>query len=377
MDNTTFFQCSGNSTDRNFPPAQSSANKLRLFRLFPRVHEYSVVVMLDVDVLLVENPLPFVGEVEPDVLYVGAEAGTHAVFNARHYTPKEQHRIKELGLQTFNAGSFIFRPSPTMQSLLEAAYTSFCTYPLVTLYEQGHLNTVFLTRGNLSYRLTHLVGLNAVRIPFPDLRHYAMLHAYGPYNVLERLFILRTHYRTLLTSPAPSSGYHPILSAILQTIHPQFKPMDAVPPAQAAYNQAVAAAGVRHVCEVGGAGLFTAAAALFHNPAAAVTLFRERWGRTDVKARSRLVLKFPDRGRLTPILGPIPKTLAHYAGVLHRGARRCDLVASWGRRADLQEEFMRWEAVAVHQAYIFLADLTPWEWQRWQERTAAGVLEEL
>lgn len=35
---------------------------------------------------------------------------------------KEQQRIKELGLQTFNAGSFIFRPSPTMQSLLEAAY---------------------------------------------------------------------------------------------------------------------------------------------------------------------------------------------------------------------------------------------------------------
>lgn len=45
-------------------------------------------VPLDVDVLLVENPLPFVGEVEPDVLYVGAEAGTHAVFNARHYTPR-------------------------------------------------------------------------------------------------------------------------------------------------------------------------------------------------------------------------------------------------------------------------------------------------
>lgn len=41
-----------------------------------------------------------------------------------------------------------------MAVLLWKAYLAFKQDPLVTLYEQGHLNTVFLLEGKLKYTLT-------------------------------------------------------------------------------------------------------------------------------------------------------------------------------------------------------------------------------
>eukprot|EP00668_Euglena_longa_P014582 GGOE01018572.1.p1 GENE.GGOE01018572.1~~GGOE01018572.1.p1 ORF type:complete len:515 (+),score=63.78 GGOE01018572.1:168-1547(+) len=367
MNNATFFKCSSNDTSWRYPPAQSSANKLRLFQLFSRTHRYDVVVMLDVDILVVQNPLPFVGVVKPNVLYVGAESGTHAVFNARQYSTLEQQRMRELGLRTFNAGLFIFRPSPVMQSLLEEAYKSFCLHPHASLYEQGHLNTVFLTQGKLSYRLTHLVGLNAVRIPFSNVRNYALLHAYGPWQLMERLFVLRTHRRMLLNSPAPTGVYHPILSAILNAMYPEFKASDPVPPARAAYNKAVTTPGIQRVCEIGAQGLYTAAAALFYNPDVSVVLFVERRSAKDAKAYKELVLRFPDRGRLVYVIDPI-----HLSLVRHARTQRCDLISSWARHGDLQEEF-RWWAAAT-PAFAFLAELSTSERQQWQALVDSQVI---
>eukprot|EP00667_Euglena_gracilis_P026919 EG_transcript_32811 len=67
-----------------------------------------------------------------------------------------------------------------MAVLLWRAYLAFKRDPLVTLYEQGHLNTVFLLEGKLKYTLTHLTLLDlqaAKSVPMPAA--FALIHFSG------------------------------------------------------------------------------------------------------------------------------------------------------------------------------------------------------
>lgn len=54
-----------------------------------------------------------------------------------------------------NGGQFLFRPSAHLQSLFWKAYLSYKRHPRASLYEQGHLNTVFLLQCQVRFTLTH------------------------------------------------------------------------------------------------------------------------------------------------------------------------------------------------------------------------------
>eukprot|EP00667_Euglena_gracilis_P017053 EG_transcript_17907 len=157
--------------------SQAAANKLRIFELLPSIYNYSVVVMLDVDIVVLREFLSALGRIRNKVLYVAAEGGHfQANWRGRDYTPAELSALRRKHLHPFNTGQFVFRPSAHIQSLFLEAYQSYLHNPLFSIYEQGHLNTAFLLKGTLNYGLTRLVRLEAHDYSVAELKRYALAH---------------------------------------------------------------------------------------------------------------------------------------------------------------------------------------------------------
>eukprot|EP00667_Euglena_gracilis_P022380 EG_transcript_24871 len=147
------------------PPSvssQASANKLRIFQLLPSAQSYDVIIMLDVDIVVQANFLQLIGPICHDTMYVVSHQTPPELirswkyFQSRNASPAEFAYMKVHNPFIFNAGQFVFRPSLLMEKLFLDAYKSYKWDPLVSLYEQGHMNTVFLVGCRVRYTLTHL-----------------------------------------------------------------------------------------------------------------------------------------------------------------------------------------------------------------------------
>eukprot|EP00667_Euglena_gracilis_P008442 EG_transcript_8549 len=315
--------------------SQSSANKLRIFQLLPAIDRYDAVLMLDVDILLQANVLALVGRICPDVLYVTAEhtdpnllpGKGHPFWQARNYTPAEVAFMRKKGLFVFNGGQFLFRPTPYMKDLFWESYRSYRANSGVSIYEQGHLNTVFLLHGQLQYALTHLVFLgvqllSGLRAPVDS----AILHFCGAgAPATEKLPVMQRHF------PAAFRPHSLVRDGILKRI---LNSLSAVSPGSddvidivAPYSQLVSDPNVTHMCEVGFPSGHTAAMALFANPSAGLTVFDTAGAASAPSTLGVLRSLFPDHDRLRYRAGPLADLLANHTALVAAGhSQRCGSV---------------------------------------------------
>eukprot|EP00667_Euglena_gracilis_P006565 EG_transcript_6623 len=185
LDDKTFFDMRSTwvGAQRPLLASQSSANKLRIFQLMPAARNYDIVIMLDTDIVVQANFLLLIGHICSDTLYTVAHRTlperkrTVVWFQSRNFNPAEISHMRAKGLHLFNAGQLVFRPSAHMEDLFHKAYHSYKLNPRASLYEQGHLNTVFLLEGNVQYTLTHLtlLGFAAAMAAAPPTA-YALIH---------------------------------------------------------------------------------------------------------------------------------------------------------------------------------------------------------
>jgi len=359
--------------------SQASANKLRLFHLIPQIHQYDVVAVIDADVVVMWDFMALLGPLEPDTLYVRREAPVPRwqwAVRPRTYTAAEQRFLDQKRLTTFNAGQFVFRPSKEMKRLINHAYHLYHDHWRDSLYEQGHLNAVFLLHGRLSYRLTHLVclfahGLNATESMDCAVLHYCAQRMASSHK-LERM---RVAWNTRLALP-PADPLRPaVLAALLRRLATPpiapADPIDALRPLRLTPRQPIPAA--IHMCAVGFSTGHPAAVVLFDSPRAAVSIFDPNPHSAESAAR-HLVLNstFPDPHAVEYIPGPLSGTLsAHLAAVANRTARGCDIVAV--EIPDLA--VAEWLTYAAHPGALVLLSRchVPPAAKLWRRLVAAGL----
>eukprot|EP00667_Euglena_gracilis_P009511 EG_transcript_9659 len=354
-------------------PSQASANKLRIFQLVPSAHQYDVIVMLDADIMVLANFLRLIGRICRDTLYAVSHRSfpvsrrTLVHFQSRDFTPAEMSHVKKKDLVLFNAGQFVFRPSAFMENLFWKAYQSYKQDPLATLYEQGHMNTVFLLECTVAFTLTHLTLLGSApamsaRVP----GEYALAHICDvAITTAQKIAIMR---RFIDTAFRPLAVVQPsILSRLWRCVDTSQEcgfwaprrtrgrakaavaarrrgdacasnasgtctvQVEDSPELTAAYSRLASQPGVTHMCEVGfhrDRG-HTAAIALFANPSAGLTLFND----VSMTAMKNLRAVFPSR--IVHLPGALDKSLRAYAAMVKAGRYPpCGSVLLPGSQAD-------------------------------------------
>eukprot|EP00667_Euglena_gracilis_P007320 EG_transcript_7388 len=368
-------------------PSQSSANKLRIFQLLPEAKKYDVIVMLDADIVVQANVLRLIGPICRDTLY----AVSHRVFprptrqwearfyQARKFTGSEISFLREKGLPFMNGGQFLFRPSAHLESLFWKAYLSYKRHPRASLYEQGHLNTVFLLQCQVRFTLTHLtlLGLTAAEMASPPAA-YALVHvcdfaapaarklevmrqylatAFRPTETVQR-GVLQRVWRCLDTSrdcgittdvtnttkasaivsqgskrpsrkpgtkpasrPTAPNGEHRDSQKGTKVERPSIRFMDSVE-LVATYSRLVSNPNVTHACQVGFPDGRAAAVALLANPAAGLTVLGGPHPEGDAMRELREL--FP--GRVINVVGNLETSLRTYLSLVQKGRPPCSAI---------------------------------------------------
>eukprot|EP00667_Euglena_gracilis_P007702 EG_transcript_7781 len=430
LDEATFFdmQNAAPGANRTSLGSQSSANKLRIFQVFPAALQYDLIVMLDVDIVVQANFLLLMGSICRDTLY----AVSHQVipemkrsvryYQSRDFTAEEIAFVRARDLYLINAGQFALRPSARMAALFWRAYLSYKQQPLESLFEQGHLNTVLLLEGQVKYTLTHLTLLgygNAKSTPIPAA--YALIHAcLAGLPSAKKVAALRRHLpgafraqsvvqqhilrRVLASLDAPPKrrgrgrvkGHS--AEPVKATADPGDVRLDVVglgnesqsqappkssprsvdtkgfPELVAAYVQLVSNHTVSHMCEIGEPGP-TAAAALCANPAAGLTLFAPKGAAPYPLGVLRS--SFPSRVLHRP--GMPEDTLRAYATqVAESRLPRCSTVLLFLAGSGDLKILRAVRAIVAPESLLFLAAdaPTPDVGSGWQAATASGTLNE-
>eukprot|EP00667_Euglena_gracilis_P006546 EG_transcript_6600 len=416
-------------------PSQSSANKLRIFQLLPGAHQYDMVVMLDVDVVVQADFLRLIGPICRDTLYAVSHRylperrRTVKALQSRNFNPTEMAYLNAKDLPLINAGQFLFRPSAQMERLFWKAYAAYKRDPLATLYEQGHVNTVFLLEGKVKLSLTHLtlLGLSPAREAILPAA-YALIHvcdctkpsvlklaamrrhlgtAFRPTAVVQ-LEILPRLWRCLDTSCEcgfPSSSCRTRLhknNAVIGAFggHQPAKEPAKTPPIQAvagprkpfpagacsacvedsteltaAYSQFVSQPNVSHMCEVGVRWGHTAAIALLANPTAGLTIFDPGGDPSANETLRELRGLFPSR--VVHLPGRLEVSLPAYSSLVAR--RRHPLCGAILLPPDCLEEAQGHILKAVRTivggpGHVFAAGASPALPDGWAAAIARGAI---
>eukprot|EP00667_Euglena_gracilis_P008644 EG_transcript_8760 len=369
---------------------QSSGNKLRVFRLLPAITQFQVILYLDADIILKANIFRLIPSICRDVLYVAAgnpdpeyiavqrREDSHN-YQIHDYTAAQVAAMRSKGRYVFNAGQFLFRPSARMEQLFQEAYRLYKAVPNVSVYEQGHLNEVFLLRGALRYPLTHLMGL----CPNFDsiFGAAAILHFCG--------VAYRANFKLLFMNKFFDSVFQPIevtqaeilarLSASLgspwKAAQHGFIPLASRPtlphgvedlPAQmAAYATLLSQHDIVRPCEVGLHSAHSAVLALFHRPEASLTVFTTPQTPDANASIHALRSQFPDHGRLRVLRWPADDRNV-----------RCDSILLAGHHSGhaLLQDLRRAQLIARPPGFVFVSAMLPEAREAWEAfRTGAGL----
>eukprot|EP00667_Euglena_gracilis_P004034 EG_transcript_4048 len=412
--------------------SQSSANKLRIFQLVPAIWSYDIIVMLDTDIVVQANFLLLIGHICHDTLYAASHRPlpelkrTAKWFQARNFNPEELSRIRAKDLRLFNAGQFVFRPSARMEELFRKAYLSYKLNPRASLYEQGHLNTVFLLEGNVKYTLSHLTLLSfpAAMSASPPAA-YALIHvcdtaqpaikklaamqrhlgqAFRPQKAVQKSILPRLwrcldtalgcgsfeerHRRAGEKGRSKGKGVTTIqrnkrtaggeIGSSSSTIGSGNEAPTAVlriedsPELIASFLQFVTQPNVSHMCEVGFHRGRTASLALFANPSARLTVFDPAGLPSSAAAMRNLWGLFA--GRVVHLAGDLADNLRTYLSLEPRERYLpCStlLLPPEGHDEALWRALLAIRAIMAPPGYVFAAGSA-----RWQAAVADGIVSE-
>lgn len=144
-------------TEDNPDALTASRRKLKICSLVPNLSEYSKVLYLDCDVLVLnslrETIFKHMDDVKKDVLYVHTEKvpidsgfNQNRYFGIGSYTPEMIARFQAQSIQPLNAGQFAFFPNPMMINnfLTLANWVDQIHERYPTVWEQAYLNAFFL-----------------------------------------------------------------------------------------------------------------------------------------------------------------------------------------------------------------------------------------
>eukprot|EP00667_Euglena_gracilis_P010042 EG_transcript_10221 len=323
LDEAAFFDLQNvpNATERSPVHAQASTNKLRIFQLMPSAWRYDVIVMLDSDIVVQANFLPLVGTICQDTLYTVSHQQTPrsanhlAHFQFRDLTPGELSYVQARNPFIFNAGQFLFCPSPFIEKLLQEAYWSYVRQPLASLYEQGHLNVVALLSGRVQYSLTHMVLLglhHAILDPSPA--EWPLVHVCGA-DVPTYVKSAVMRWRFKATARSLQEVRHGIVQRLLRRCNPPVSntAIRDFQPLLEPYATLVSSPNVTQMCEVGH-GAHTAVVALVANPSAGLTVFNAS------RVPEQLAHFFPTR--VTEMPGTVESSVKAYAELVASGQRQ-------------------------------------------------------
>eukprot|EP00668_Euglena_longa_P003353 GGOE01003927.1.p1 GENE.GGOE01003927.1~~GGOE01003927.1.p1 ORF type:complete len:491 (+),score=74.09 GGOE01003927.1:45-1517(+) len=303
-------------------PSQASANKLRIFKFFPAVHSYDIVVYLDADIFVRANFLALLGPLMPNTLYVKDEVRSRA----HPLGPPDAFFSRRGPPSTFNCGQFVFRPSQRFQQLFQHSYETYLKRPTTVTYEQGPFNAVLCSQGKLSYTLTHLVALHAQTLSPEAAEAFAVLHFCGTPSDVKLLHMLRWNASTHATR---SDNLHLLVPTLRQWVNstdatwqvPWLTSWTLV----TVYVDILQASANPRVCILELGNVLAAVIALFSNPTASVTLLSVgtigidpahvvgRLQREDCSRRH-----FPDPHRVQHLSG-LPTNATALVHVLQRG----------------------------------------------------------
>eukprot|EP00667_Euglena_gracilis_P016177 EG_transcript_16911 len=224
-----------------------------------------------------------------------------------------------------------------MERLFWEAYKSYKLDPLASLYEQGHMNTVFLLGCQVKYTLTHLVvlGLDPANAE-PTPAEYALIHVCQWFEpAAKKLAAMKRHLNTAFRphSVARLGILHRLLDRLdvlninvtrkLRTT--SYAGIEHSRSLIAAYSNFVSHRNVSHMCEVGYHGGHSATVALFANPAASLTVFNTAAFPSTRDTLEFLRSSFPNR--VVEMPGRLPSSLKAYAGLVGRGQHpRCETI---------------------------------------------------
>eukprot|EP00667_Euglena_gracilis_P006347 EG_transcript_6403 len=423
-------------------PSQSAANKLRIFQLMPDLHTYDMIVMLDADIVVQANFLLLIGRICRNVLYAASHRvwpeGKRSVtwYQSRDFTAAELARVRAKNLTLINTGQFVFRPSVRMEELFRKAYESYKVNSHMSLYEQGHMNTVFLLEGRIQYTLTHLTLLGysaAAWTPAPA--GYALIHvcdyskpaswklvamrlhlagAFRSQEAVQQDIVRRLwrcldtsqdcgvtdehspHFEMVRSHSKPSRGNKKKAAPafIFKVVNggdgsPQHTLQDTAPSGDvsisdtpaltAAYSRFVSQSNVTHMCQVGYRRGHAAAVALFANPSARLTVFHHD-NATEVSVDSSLKnLRGLFPNRIISLAGHFEDSLQTYTRLVSRGVHpRCSVVllaqSVLGKVSWL--ELPGIQSVVAPPGLVFAAGAAPFPPAGWSAAVAEGVIRE-
>lgn len=159
-------------TPPNPGPVHASRRKAACFDLIPGLAAHDRVLFLDCDTLVLQ-PLRRLldADLHPARLHSVREWGPdgHAIpfWSLQLYTPEQLARMEADGTGTFNAGQFMFRPTPEMRAHFDAVQRLLAAHPH-GFYEQAAMNHHFNLAGATDESLlTPAVHLFARRPPAP------------------------------------------------------------------------------------------------------------------------------------------------------------------------------------------------------------------
>jgi hypothetical protein len=161
-------------TPPNATGVQASRRKIECFDLITDIHAYERVLFLDCDTLVLGSLRPwFTAPLEPHTLYTASEAhgsDGHDGQDCRYYrvTPYTPEQLESLcDVRVFNAGQFMFRPTPRMRQHFMQVQQLVAEHP-DSFYEQAAMNQHFnLSKATDDTLLTPAVHLGAKKPPAP------------------------------------------------------------------------------------------------------------------------------------------------------------------------------------------------------------------
>jgi len=168
-------------------PVSSSMQKLDIFaNATPEwLGQYELVVYIDADILVNMDLIPLLAAAHAKLQdgKLGVYRELDDAYYNRHYslgslpmTPSEVQAAKARGHDVFNAGFYVFAPSPKMQAHFQAIRELIAGYTGDFFYEQSFMNYHFLRCGDSE---TVVKRDNYVMFPNDRVSHRAVVHFCG------------------------------------------------------------------------------------------------------------------------------------------------------------------------------------------------------
>jgi len=217
-----FFKWYIHAVEDSSTPVAASMHKLHIFD-FKEIHRFSIALYVDADCLFTDSYEVFLNNpIQDGKLYVYQEGKK---FNCQTYglwtmqgsnavgwfNDKQLERLEKLGKKPFNAGLFMFRITPLMESHFQGLNKFIEDYKGEHFYEQSFMNTWFsfnnLTDNSIFHRRN--VAMMTTHNQFEDYTtlHHVILHFNMKAAMGVEKHALMTRYITMLKTKQPPRMY--------------------------------------------------------------------------------------------------------------------------------------------------------------------------